>query len=153
MGYNFEPSEIDAAFGLVQLDRLPGFLARRKTLYARHREFFAKYPDLFARSRQLDEVDTAWLLYPVVIQPDAGFNRREFQAFLEERGIWTRMIWSGNLLRHPGFRDVPARRLTSGYPNADAAMERGVAIHCGPGLSDEHLAHVHDSIAEFVASR
>ncbi len=153
VGYNFEPSEIDAAFGLVQLERLPGFLARRKALFARHQEFFAKYPDLFARPRQLDEVDTAWLLYPVVIRPGAGFGRRELQAFLEERGIWTRMIWSGNLLRHPGFRRVPSRKDPDGYPNADAAMERGLALACGPGLADEAQAQMHEAIAEFVASR
>jgi CDP-6-deoxy-D-xylo-4-hexulose-3-dehydrase len=151
VGYNFEPSEIDAAFGLVQLSRLPGFLAARRANAARHREFLGKYPDRFLLPRELEEVETAWLVFPFLVRPDAGFTRRDLRLHLEARGMAPRMVWSGNLLRHPGFRNAPARTSPRGYPNADRVMEHGIAILCGPGLTPENIDTVHEAIAEFVA--
>lgn len=150
VGYNFEPSEIDAAFGLVQLGRLPGFVEARRHYAARHRDFLAKYPERFVLPRVLDEVEHAWLVFPFLVREDAGFTRGELGRHLERRGMAPRMVWSGNLLRHPGFRDVPARRAPGGYPNADAVMERGLAILCGPGLSDAAVDAMHEAIAEFL---
>ena len=114
LAWNFEPSEIGAAFGLEQLKKLGENLARRRRNFDRYTEFFSATTDAFVLPRQLDDLETAWLGYPLVITEDAGFGRPDLQRFLDGRGIDTRTIWTGNVARQPMLRGrtgaSPARR-------------------------------------------
>ena len=85
LGWNFEPSEMGAAFGLQQLKKLPRNYERRQRNFALYNEFFAKHADRIVLPRQTDELDTAWLCYPIIVRPDAGFDRSDLQQFLEQR--------------------------------------------------------------------
>ena len=89
VAWNFEPSELGAAFGLRQLDKLPVNYERRQRNFALYNDFLARHPDAFIPPRQLDGLDTAWLSYVFLIRPDAGFGRSDLQQFLEPRGIDT----------------------------------------------------------------
>src|ERR1700722_9253299 len=97
LAWNFEPSELGAAFGLEQLKRLDENLARRRRNFYLYTEFISQHQDRFVVPRQLEGLDTAWLCYPITIRPEAGFERAELQQYLEERAIDTRTIWSGNV--------------------------------------------------------
>ena len=119
LAWNFEPSEMGAAFGLEQLKKLPDNLARRRRNFDRYTEFFAGHADRFVLPRQLAELETAWLGYPLMIAPDAGFERADLQEFLDGRGIDTRTIWTGNVARQPMMRGVAVRVPDDGLPNAD----------------------------------
>jgi len=149
VAWNFEPSEIGAAFGLRQLDKLPTNYARRQRNFALYNDFLAQHPDELVAPRQLDGLDTAWLSYVFLIGPDAGFERADLQQFLEPRGIDTRTVWTGNATRQPMLRGVPFRQPEGGLPNADAVMERGMLVPMGHGLSDDDVAYVCDGIAAF----
>ena len=149
VAWNFEPSELGAAFGLRQLDKLPTNYARRQRNFALYNEFLAEHPDELVPPRQLDGLDTAWLSYVFLIRPDAGFERSDLQQFLEPRGIDTRTVWTGNATRQPMLRGVPFRQPEGGLPNADAVMERGMLVPMGHGLSDDDVAYVCDGIAAF----
>lgn len=153
LGWNFEPSELGAAFGLEQLKKLPGNLARRQRNFARFTAFFASHADVFGLPRQTAGVDTAWLGYPLLIREAAGFERAALQAWLEERGIDTRTIWSGNVSRQPMLRDalyrIPAGE---GLPNCDAVMGRGVLLPLSHALGDEHVDFICESVAAFLKS-
>ncbi len=151
IGYNWEPSEMGAAFGLVQLDRLQSNIDARIANFEAQRAFFAKYEEWFMLPRQADDSRTGWLAFPVIIRDSAPFKRRELQIFLEQRGIQTRTVFTGNILRQPGFRDITRREQPGGYPNADQVMRSGMLIACHHGLTQEHLDYTHECFEEFAA--
>ena len=109
VGWNFEPSEVGAAFGLVQLRKLPGFLERRQRNFRLLSEYFATHPDVFVLPRTLEGLDTGWHMFPVLIRPESGVRRAEFQHHMESNGVDTRMVWTGNVMRQPAFAKVPHR--------------------------------------------
>ena len=139
VGWNFEPSELSAAFGLVQLDKLPGNLARRKHNFARLTERFGQRPDVFVLPRTTPDVDTAWHMFPVIIRPESGVARGAFQQHMERNGVDTRMVWTGNVLRQPAFRAIAHRAPPDGLPNADRVMEHGVVLPSNHSLDDDDI--------------
>jgi CDP-4-dehydro-6-deoxyglucose reductase, E1 len=152
LAWNFEPSEMGAAFGLEQLKKLEGNLARRRRTFDRYTEFFSAYQDRFLLPRQTQELETAWLGYPLVISPDAGFERPDLQMFLDGRGIDTRTIWTGNVARQPMLRERKVVLPTDGLPNADAIMERGVLLPLSHAIDDETLDFVLATLTEFLTA-
>ncbi len=150
VAWNFEPSEMGAAFGLEQLKKLSGNLARRQRHFARYREFFSSYQDRFVLPRQSPELETAWLGFPLVIRPDAGFVRPDLQRHLDERGIDTRTIWTGNVTRQPMLQGATYRLPDGGAPRADEVMARGVLLPLSHAIDDETLEHVLDVVTEFL---
>jgi CDP-6-deoxy-D-xylo-4-hexulose-3-dehydrase len=153
LGWNFEPSEIGAAFGLEQLKKLPGNLERRKRNFRLFAEALGPYADRFVLPRQSAEVDTTWLGYPLLIRQDAGFERADLQEYLDAREIDTRTIWSGNVLRQPMMRGITARRPLDGLPHCDAVMERGVLLPLSHALDDADIAFVAGTVIEYLSSR
>ena len=153
IGYNFLPSEISAAFGLVQLDRLPEYIARRKTNFAALRSYFAEFEKWFILPRVTNNVDTAWLAVPLIVRDDAPFTRQELQKFLESRDIQTRTVFTGNILRQPGFRDIERREAPGGFPNADQVMRGGLLLGCHQGLGEEEIAYVKAQFNEFAGQQ
>lgn len=148
--WNFEPSELGAAFGLVQLGKLDTNYRRRAQIFEAFTAAFGSYPSLFRIPRQHPDFHTAWLCYPVTICPDAGFQRADLQTYLEGVGIDTRTVWSGNVTRHPMMRDVQYRIPEEGLPHADEVFERGMSLGMSHGMSEEELRHVVASVHEFA---
>lgn len=152
LGWNFEPSEMGAAFGLEQLKKLPDNLARRRRNFDLYTEYFRQHEDRFSLPRQLEGFETAWLGYPLMIRPGAGFVRADLQRFLDDRGIDTRTIWTGNVTRQPMLHGVEVRVPEGGLPNTDAVMERGVLLPLSHALDDETLEYVTAQVDEFLAA-
>lgn len=150
VGWNFEPSELSAAFGLVQLERLPGFLDRRQRNFARLAERFAQWPEVFVLPRTLDGLETGWHMFPVMIRPESGVSRSAFQAHMEAAGIDTRMVWTGNVLRQPAFAGIEHRAPADGLPNADRVMDTGLILPNNHALDDVHVDHVADTAARHL---
>lgn len=150
-GYNFLPSEVAAAFGLIQLKRLPGFIAQRIGNFRRLNEFFQEFKHWLMLPRQEQKAQTAWLAFPLVVRDDAPFSRRELQMHLEIHGIQTRTIFSGNILRQPGFQGIRRKESAEGYPNADLIMRGGLLIGCHQALETAHLDYIFDTFRSFVA--
>ena len=152
LAWNFEPSEMGAAFGLEQLKKLDGNLARRRRTYDRYTKFFGAHTDRFELPRQTADLETAWLGYPLLIAATAGFERPDLQLFLDERGIDTRTIWTGNVTRQPMLAGRPVVIPPDGLPNADAVMERGVLLPLSHAIDDETLDFVLATLTEFCES-
>ncbi|MCD9624298.1 DegT/DnrJ/EryC1/StrS family aminotransferase [Rhabdothermincola salaria] len=150
LAWNFEPSEMGAAFGLVQLAKLEENLARRRRLFAAYTAFFGDHADRVVLPRQLPELETAWLGYPLVIRESAGFDRPDLQAFLDGRGIDTRTIWTGNVARQPMLRDRALVLPDDGLPHADEIMARGVLLPLSHAIDEPTLQFVVDTLAEFL---
>jgi CDP-6-deoxy-D-xylo-4-hexulose-3-dehydrase len=147
-GYNFEPSEISAAYGNVQLDRLVEFNERRRQNFARLDDVLALHDDKVVRARTTPEVETTWMRFPVLLHDDV--DRTAMQEFLLERGIPSRMVWTGNILRQPGFADIPHRTPAGGLPNADRVMDRGLTLPSHHGLSSDAVGHIAQSLGDFL---
>jgi CDP-6-deoxy-D-xylo-4-hexulose-3-dehydrase len=152
LGYNFEPSEMGAAFGLVQLGKLSNNIALRETAYAAHTKYFKTYEDWFILPKQLPNTRTGWLAFALTVKDNAPFTRRDLQIFLEKRNIQTRTVFTGNILRQPGFSHINRREAAAGYPNTDQVMRGGILLGCHHGLTPEMMAHIHQSFDEFAAS-
>ena len=153
LGYNFQSTEINAAFGLEQLKRFPQFVARRKKNAETLMKFFQRYEEFFILPKQHPKAETFWHAFPLTIRHGAPFTRLEITQYLEERNIQTRPIFTGNILRQPAFRNIKAKTLKGGYPVADNIMRNGFLIGCNHGLQDEHIAHLMDSFEQFLKSK
>ena len=153
LAYGFVPNEAGAAFGLAQLAKLDRFSALRTKMFARHAEFMDRHPDVFIKPRELDGVVTTWICYPVQLRPELGWSRRELQVHLEEAGIFTRVVFSGNVMRQPMMRGVRYLGDPDDCPNADQIMEHGLMLPCHPTMSDEDCAYLYQTLEDFIAAR
>ncbi|MBM3639384.1 MAG: DegT/DnrJ/EryC1/StrS family aminotransferase [Actinobacteria bacterium] len=150
VGWNFEPSELSAAFGLVQLDKLNDNLARRQRNFDITSSHFAKWPQFFTLPRLTEGVETGWHMFPIIINKDSGIRRAEYQQFMESHGIDTRMVWTGNAARQPAFRNATFRQPDNGLPNADNVMEWGLILPNNHSLSDDDCNYIGECTLAFL---
>ena len=150
IGHNLEPSEMGAAFGLVQLKKLPFNLNQREKNFNIHSKFLKRYEKYFILPKQLPGSKSGWLAYPITIRKDAPFTRTEMQIFLEKKNIQTRVVFTGNILRQPGFKNIKMKKDKKGYPEADKVMKNGILLACHHGLTNQMIQHIHKSIKEFI---
>jgi CDP-4-dehydro-6-deoxyglucose reductase, E1 len=153
LGWNFEPSELSAAFGLVQLDKLTDNIARRQRNFALTAGAIGRWPEYFTLPRLTDGIETGWHMFPMLVNTDAGIRRSELQQWMEEHGVDTRMVWTGNALRQPAFRSIPHRQPADGLPNADAVMERGLILPNTHALDDDDCAYIGECVEAFLVDR
>lgn len=142
IGYNFLHPEIGAAFGNAQLKKLHDFRKIRENNFKHLYTFFKQYEDIFILPKQDPRVNTQWLAFPLTIKKATPFSRLKLVKFLERNNIQTRPIFTGNILRQPGFRNIACRTIENGYPVTDEIMERGLVIGCHQGLEHKHLKKI-----------
>jgi CDP-6-deoxy-D-xylo-4-hexulose-3-dehydrase len=154
VGYNFEPSEILAAFGLVQLKKFKKFNQIRNRNFKLHLSFFKEFKDFFIAPKIIKNVKTNFLAYPIILKKNKFFSRKELQIFLENNNIQTRPIFSGNILRHPAFESLNSKQNNiNTFKNADYIMQYGLLIGCHQGLSDKHINYIHEVIRKFFLKK
>lgn len=145
-GYNFEPSEIGAAYALVQLDKLADYNNRRQHNWTRLHELMAAHEDKLTRPRTQSETSTTWMRYPFLLHD--GIDRAALQGTLTNRGIATFMVWSGNILRHPAYAGIERREPSDGFPNADAITERALSLPAHHALGSDDLGYMVGVVGE-----
>lgn len=151
MPWNFEPSELGAAYGVVQLGKLAQNYERRRKTFASYTAAYGAYPEFFTTPVEPEGLDTAWLCYPVMINADAPFARSDIQEYIEGQGIDTRTVWSGNITRHPMMSGIEFRVPEDGLPEADAVFERGMTLGMSHGLTDSEVDRIFTVINDFAA--
>jgi CDP-6-deoxy-D-xylo-4-hexulose-3-dehydrase len=149
--WNFEPSEVGAAFGLEQLKKLDRFTQIRRHNFDYLTALFSRHTDRFVLPRQTDGVETAWLCYPVLVRPEAGFHRSDLQEYLDRVGIDNRTVWTGNATRQPMMAGVEHRQPADGLPNSDRVMATGMLLSASHGTTQEELDYMADHIEKFLA--
>lgn len=149
--WNLEPSELGAAYGLVQLSRVPEFRALRQRNFDRYTECLARFPDYVIAPRLLEGLETEWLCYPFLVREDAGFTRPDLQEYMDSVGIDTRTVWSGNVTRHPMMDGVYYRQPKQGLAQADRVMSQGMLLPASHGLRDDELDYVCERFEAFIA--
>ena len=150
-GFNFEPNELGATFGLQQLLKFNRFQKIRNTNFNFHHKFFSKLKKYFIPVKINKNILTNFLAYPIILKPNSKFNRKKFQIYLEKNNIQTRPIFSGNILRHPGFKNlINKKNRLSDFPGADYIMRNGILIGCHQGLKQNQLKYIHQKILNFI---
>src|SRR5262249_55803406 len=122
VGYNLKATDIQAALGLTQLARLTEFGATRRRNWQRLRDNLDGTPGLLLPSATPDS-DPSWFGFALTLLPDAGFERYELLRFLQARRIGTRLLFAGNLTRHPGYIGCDFR-IVGDLTNSDIVTER-----------------------------
>ncbi len=150
IGYNFLPSEISAAFALEQLKKLPKNIKDRVSNFENLRSFFSKFPDFFELPVQLKGLVTPWLAYPVIIKSTSKIQRQKLQIFLEKKGIQTRTIFTGNILRQPIMKKRKYKKVKNAEINSNNVMKNGILIGCHHGLKIKDLEYIKKNFLNFI---
>lgn len=151
VGYNLKATDLQAALGLTQLARLDAFGEARKRNWRRLRDALDGVPHLIL-PRATPGSDPSWFGFIITVDPQAPFGRRELVAFLEDRRIGTRLLFAGNLTRHPAYDGRP-HRISGDLRNSDVVTEQSFWVGVYPGLTEEMLDYVAASVREFVEAR
>jgi CDP-6-deoxy-D-xylo-4-hexulose-3-dehydrase len=150
-GYNLKATDLQAAIGCAQLEKLERFSEKRKEHFAFLRSRLEDVPYLKIMEK-LPESDPAWFGFLMTLTEEAPFSRNELAEFLESRNIQTRNLFSGNLTRHPCFDSLEEGRdyrIASSLEHTDVIMNRALWIGCYPGMSMEKLNYMAESISSF----
>ena len=151
IGYNFLPLELSGAFGLVQLKNFPKFLALRQKYFASMYKFAEKYQKYFLLPKQTPNTKTAWLAFPLIIKDNAPFTRLDIVTFLENKNVQTRPVFTGNVLKQPGFKSIPHRNAVKNFPHTENVMENAFVVACHHGLSQVQINYLQECFNEFLS--
>lgn len=141
IGYNLKATDMQAAVGVAQLQKLPGFIAARRRNFRILSEGLKDLQEFFILPQATPGSDPSWFGFPIAVKPDAPWPCRDVIQFLERRKIGTRQLFGGNLTRQPAYRDVPWRAIGD-LTNTDFVMNNVFWIGVYPGLTEEMLAYV-----------
>ena len=152
IGYNLKMTDMQAAIGVVQMDKLAGFIRARKETFARLFDGLIPYQDRIILPEATAESDPSWFCFLITVRENAGFSRNELTSFLEDRGIETRNLFGGNLTRQPAFADIEKRQVGD-LRNSDLVMNNTFFIGLYPGIGRPQTDHVLSSFEEFFRRR
>ena len=150
IGYNLKATDMQAAVGVAQLQKLPGFIERRRHNWQRLYDGLSELSHVFVMPRATEHSDPSWFGFALTVRPDAPFTRRELVQWLDARRIATRQLFAGNLLRQPAYRDLP-HRVVGDLTNTDIVMQGTFWLGVYPGISDVMVDYVVDSLRLFCA--
>ena len=142
---------MQAAIGLAQLEKLPDFVERRREHFAYFYEKTEDLTDVLELPEETFGARASWFGFPVTIRGD--LSREQVVRALEEKGVQTRMLFSGNLLRHPCFdsiRGTDAYRVVGALTETDYVMEKTFWLGMYPGMTAEKLDHMAEALHEAV---
>ena len=151
VGYNLKMTDVQAAIGLAQLDKLPDFVAARKRNFAHIYKGLKPYEEFLILPVWSKRADPAWFAFPLTVRPGAPFSRRDLVTFLEERNIETRLLFAGNVVRQPGFRHI-VHRAVGDLPNSDLVLRSTFFIGVYPGLDRARIDYMLQAFADFFRS-
>lgn len=153
-GYNLKVTDMQAAIGCAQLKKLSGFIQARKANWSKLRTGLSDYEDRLILPEATLNSDPSWFGFLLTIREEAGFSRGEIIAHLEAKGIQTRMLFAGNLLKHPCFDEM--RCIGTGYrvigelETTNRVMNQTFWIGVYPGMTTPKIEYVLTTIRDFI---
>jgi CDP-6-deoxy-D-xylo-4-hexulose-3-dehydrase len=149
LGYNLKITDMQAAVGVAQLNRLTDFIALRRRNFQRLHEGLQELQDFLILPEATARADPAWFGFLITVRETAPFTRQQFMQALHQRGIGTRNLFAGNLVRQPYMSDR-RYRVVGSLQNTDRVMAQTFWIGVFPGLSDAHIDYMIDVARNFV---
>jgi CDP-4-dehydro-6-deoxyglucose reductase, E1 len=153
IGYNLKVTDMQAAIGVEQLKKLPGFIERRKENFRFWTEGFSKWNELFILPHATEGSDPSWFAFPVTVREGAPFTRTELTDYLSSRFVETRNLFGGNLLRQPAYQGIAHRVAPGGLDRTDRIMNDTFFLGTYPGLTKEQIEYTFSTIGAFVDNK
>lgn len=150
IGYNLKATDIQAAIGIAQLEKLPSFIKIRKRNFDYYYQFFKNYERFFFLPKWDVYSKPCWFGFMLVIKENASFTRLDIVNYLKNNCIETRSLFAGNLLRHPAYLNVKYRTVGQ-LKNTDLIANNGFWIGIYPGIDHNQLIYVTQKFSEFLA--
>lgn len=149
IGYNLRVTDMQAAIGVAQLEKLPKFIEARKKNFSHLYNHLKKYKKYFILPQRTENSDPSWFGFPVLVKEDAPFTRADIVNYLEKNKIATRMLFGGNLTKQPAYENTKYR-IFGDLKNSDLAMNNLFWIGVYPGIGSEQMSFILEKIAEFI---
>ena len=148
LGYNLKITDMQAACGLAQLDRLDDFIEKRRANFNYLHERLQTLTDYIELTTPTPKSDPSWFGFPITLKDDCGFKRVELLRYLDENKIGSRLLFAGNLIRQPYFQDIE-HRVAGSLENTDKTMNNTFWVGIYPALDNEHLDYIAEQMEEF----
>jgi CDP-6-deoxy-D-xylo-4-hexulose-3-dehydrase len=143
IGYNLKATDMQAAVGVAQLQKLPAFIETRRRNFRTLYDGLKDLEEFFILPEATPDSEPSWFGFALAVRPEAPFTRDEVVRELEANKIATRLLFGGNLVRQPAYLNVP-HRIVGELTNSDFVMNQVFWVGVYPGLSGEMLAHILD---------
>lgn len=152
-GYNLKVTDMQAAIGVEQLKKLPAFIEKRQKNWIALNEQLLSLSDLLILPEPNLNSVPSWFGYMISVRPESGLNRNTITQYLEDHNIQTRLLFSGNLVKHPCFNEIrgaDAYRTVGELPVTDFIMNNSFWVGVYPGMSDKMIEYMASVIKEAV---
>lgn len=154
-GYNLKATDMQAAIGCAQIDKFPEFVEKRKRNFSRLWEGLREFQDKLILPTACEHSDPSWFGFLVTCKE--GVSRNKMVQFIEEKGIQTRMLFAGNIIKHPCFdqmrKEVVGYRVVDELKNTDVVMENAFWVGVYPGMTEEKIDYMLEVISKAVSGR
>ena len=150
IGYNLKVTDMQAAIGCAQLQKLDQFISRRKENFQKLTRILKPYADRLFLPKATESADPSWFGYVITVKEEAGFTRNDLTTFLETNRIETRNLFSGNLLCHPAYQGIK-HRIAGDLTNTNFIMNNTFFIGVYPGIDHQRLNHIQAVFDRFMA--
>jgi CDP-6-deoxy-D-xylo-4-hexulose-3-dehydrase len=150
IGYNLKITDIQAAIGVEQLKKLPGFIEKRKDNFNLLYQGLKKYENYFVLPEPCPHSEPSWFGFPILVKENAPFSREDIIRYLEANKIATRMLFGGNLIKQPAYSDMKYRAPYA-LVNTDLVIDRLFWIGVYPGLTKEMIRYVLEKFGDFIS--
>lgn len=152
VGYNLKMTDMQAAVGVAQLEKLPDFVAKRRQNFEFLHQQLQDLQDVLVLPEATANSEPSWFGFPIYVKEDAPFIRNDLVRYLEEKRIGTRLLFGGNLVRQPLYQGLNYR-VIGDLANADRVMQGVFWVGVFPGLTEEMLTYVAETIREFCRAK
>lgn len=152
-GYNLKVTDLQAAIGCEQLKKFPSFIERRRHNWARLHKALECASDKLILPAPAENSEPSWFGFLISVKPESGLNRNRITRYIEEHNVQTRLLFSGNLIKHPCFdqiRGTDAYRVVGGLEGTDFVMNNTFWVGVYPGMTDEMIDHMAKVILEAI---
>ena len=149
IGYNLKMTDMQAAVGIAQLEKLPSFIDARNSNFAKLHSGLSDLQEFLLLPKATENSEPSWFGFPITVSESAPFTRFELVTHLESRRIGTRQLFGGNLIRQPAYKNTDIR-ISGELRNADVITERTFWIGVFPGLTDVMIEFMTTVIQDFI---
>jgi CDP-4-dehydro-6-deoxyglucose reductase, E1 len=152
IGFNLKATDMQAAVGLSQLKKADYFVARRRENHQHLLKRFEQFKDYFILPEPTPHSDPSWFGFLLTIKPETGLNRNDLVQFLEANKIGTRLLFGGNLIKQPAYKDI-RYRVYNDLTNTDTVMNHSFWLGVWPGLTEIHYDYIEGIIKEYISKK
>lgn len=152
VGYNLKLTDIQAAMGVAQMEKLPDFIATRKRNFQWLYEGLQPYKEFMILPKWHPKADVSWFAFPITVRPAAPFSRGDLIGWLEKHNIETRLLFAGDIRKQPAYRDIP-HRAVGDLPNSEQVLRGTFFVGVYPGLDHARIEYMLETFASFFADQ